>query len=720
MKNIKRKITKAEKALLFLNIIVVIIFILSLIAPQAFTKSYFSVKLAGLNVPVIFILNFIFLPFWLYRIRLYFLIPLFTTIIFLFILVRDQGFNNVLQRAINVIKVDDSSVSGLSKDYIGKNVSLPVHPRLLLPKDDEITLQKAILSNPHWNKLHHVIIETCDEFLKKNVSIKVVKGQISIVNPRECLRRLFFLSYAWRTTSQKKYLDAAKNDLINVASVEDWRPSNFTNTAEITFAAAIGYDWLYNDLQELDRILIQKAIISKGLQPSTDSYYNGYRDETSERNQLCNTAMIYGSLATFDYDPKLATQVINQSIESLSSGMALYAPEGLHPAGYQYGAYGTSFNALAIDALTKLLGNDFDLSKKPGFLKSGLFFQGLIGSTHLMYNYSDGNNQSELFQISPALFWLAKRTNNPSLLWSVPDILQKSSDKEFASNNLLPLLVIWGAKSSASEVQKPMDLMWVAKERSPVALFRTSWSDKDAIYVGFKTGSPSAEDGQMDIGSFIIDADGERWVTDLGGENSLKILSKGINVSDMTQNSRRWEIFRNNTKSHSNITVNNDYQTVDSSATIASYSKNKDFMFATADLSGVYSPSLLQAKRGLAIVGQKIVQVRDEIETAAGDNNIRWKIVTSSKVKMLSGNLAELTQGGKKMYLRVLEPAAVKLQLWSANPSYSYEIANPGYGILGFEIKNSSSQKIPITVLFSDDLNKLNAVKNVQPLKDWK
>ena len=87
---------------------------------------------------------------------------------------------------------------------------------------------------------------------------------------------------------------------------------------------------------------------------------------------------------------------------------------------------------------------------------------------------------------------------------------------------------------------------------------------------------------------------------------------------------------------------------------------------------------------------------------------------------MLELDLAELTQGNKKMYLRVLEPASAKLQLWSASPSAYYETPNPGSIILGFEVKSARSESIPITVLFCDDLSKINAVKSVKQLKDWK
>ena len=66
--------------------------------------------------------------------------------------------------------------------------------------------------------------------------------------------------------------------------------------------------------------------------------------------------------------------------------------------------------------------------------------------------------------------------------------------------------------------------MWVGQGKNPVALMRTSWTDTNAIYVAMKGGSPSVNHGHMDVGSFIMEANGERWAMDFGMQdyNSLE------------------------------------------------------------------------------------------------------------------------------------------------------------------------------------------------------
>lgn len=57
---------------------------------------------------------------------------------------------------------------------------------------------------------------------------------------------------------------------------------------------------------------------------------------------------------------------------------------------------------------------------------------------------------------------------------------------------------------------------WSEGGAQPQAVLRSSWNDKRATYVGIKAGSANNGHGHMDIGSFILEANGVRWAVDLG------------------------------------------------------------------------------------------------------------------------------------------------------------------------------------------------------------
>ncbi|NJK99000.1 MAG: heparinase, partial [Bacteroidales bacterium] len=74
--------------------------------------------------------------------------------------------------------------------------------------------------------------------------------------------------------------------------------------------------------------------------------------------------------------------------------------------------------------------------------------------------------------------------------------------------------MIWGKGIPLDKIKEPASKVWMGQGANPVCLMRTSWNDPNAIYVGFKAGSPSVNHGHMDIGSFIMEADGVRWASD--------------------------------------------------------------------------------------------------------------------------------------------------------------------------------------------------------------
>lgn len=80
----------------------------------------------------------------------------------------------------------------------------------------------------------------------------------------------------------------------------------------------------------------------------------------------------------------------------------------------------------------------------------------------------------------------------------------------------------------------------------------------------------------MDIGSFVMEADGVRWAMDLGLQDYNSLETKGVNLWGSGQNSQRWEVFRYNNFVHNTLTVNNQLQRVDGYAPItrSSYARN--------------------------------------------------------------------------------------------------------------------------------------------------
>ena len=601
-------------------------------------------------------------------------------------------------------------------DHIGSNPKLPDHPRLLLLKGEEAAIKKTIAADTIWTGLQEAILAESDRLLTVAPIERIQIGRRLLDKSREALRRLFFLSYAARMTGEEKYIKRAEKEMLAISAFSDWNPSHFLDVAEMTMAVAIGYDWLYDHLSPDSRATIREAILKKGLEPSLDSKYNSWLKAEHNWNQVCNAGMTYGAIAVYEDHPELAKQIINRGIETIVLPMKDFAPDGAYPEGYGYWGYGTSFNVMFISAVEKLFGKDFGLSEMPGFLNTAGYMENMTGPTGKPFNYSDAGSGGGLH---PAMFWFASKVKDPSLLWVERDYLINRPPASHVNNRLLPGIMLWSGGVEIDKITAPKSSMWVGKGKVPVAMMRTDWTDTNAVYVALKGGSVSVNHAHMDIGSFVMDANGVRWAMDFGMQEYESLESKGIKLFGRTQDAQRWTVFRLTNLVHNTLTINNQHQRVEGFAPIQSSSSEPGFMNAVTDMTEVYKGAVAKSVRGIAIVNKAYVVVRDEIETLNNVTTIRWTMLTPATVKITGLNRAELTKDGKKLILRVQSPAKVAMKTWSTDPPNTYDAPNPGTSLVGFELTLPANAKTALNVELIPENSLKKATKKIQPLQSW-
>ncbi|MDP4680879.1 MAG: DUF4962 domain-containing protein, partial [Cyclobacteriaceae bacterium] len=369
------------------------------------------------------------------------------------------------------------------------------HPRILMLEGEEKTIQKQIETSEIWNKIHQTILNECDNIMESEPLGRIMIGRRLLRTSQEYLRRIFYLSYAYRLTGDQKYLDHAEKEMLKASGFADWNPTHFLDVAEMTMALSIGYDWLFNDLSANSKNIIKEAIYVKGLQPSLNADYNGFLRSENNWNQVCNAGMTYGALAIQEDYPKLARQIIDRAFETIPKAMEGYEPDGVYPEGYNYWGYGTTFNVLFLSAVETFLKTDRGISQTPGFLKTAGFLENMLSPAGVSFNWSDGDRMGSLL---PAMFWFANRNKDNSLLWMENQYLQVEDYSMYTKDRLLPLILILGKDIILEEIEEPASKLWVGQGKNPVCLMRTSWSDPHAIYVGYKAGSPSVNHGHMD------------------------------------------------------------------------------------------------------------------------------------------------------------------------------------------------------------------------------
>ncbi|MCD4826059.1 MAG: heparinase II/III family protein [Phycisphaerae bacterium] len=603
------------------------------------------------------------------------------------------------------------------------------HPRLLFTTDDEKRIKELAKTNELLAELINQVTKNAERMLTEPVIVFKRNSRKRVVylgSSRTALARITTLAMAYRMTGDKRFAERARKEMM--AGVEhgvthkNWNPSHFLDLAELCCGMAIGYDWLYDTLSEKDRATIRKAIVEKALKPGLKAYdgrgYSpGWWLQRSNWNQVCNAGLLLGALAVADEEPEIARKTVRYAINSIPYGMTHYAPDGAYREGVPYWRYGTSFNVMFINALETALGSDFGLCKTEGFEKTGFFLLQMIGPFGQSFNFADTGGSG--FGAAHAMFWLGKKFNKPGYSWYNRTYLEKAfagckkSGKTykqyyFGSGRFFPLAVAW----FDDRAKAPTALASFFGGYVHMAAIRSSW-DKNAIYLAFKGGNNQAGHAHLDIGSFVLDADGVRWAADLGADQ-YKLPGY------FNRRKQRWNYYRTSTRSHNTLVIGNKNQNdKDSVSEIIKSLSTPSRVHAVVDMTNAYRGQAKKVRRGVAMLDRNAILIQDEITAPVDD--VRWGMLTHAKIK-LDGAKAILTRGGKTLSAEILEPAGAKFEIVSTTPPTEKEKQNKGTRMLATTIKPGKSKRVRIVILLKPvgENWKETPTPKIKPLANWK
>jgi hypothetical protein len=602
----------------------------------------------------------------------------------------------ILKRSVIVITllliISNLSFSADSYDYS----KIAPHPRLLMSKADEAAVKKVLKSNEQLSDVHDLIITKSDEMLSKETLTYKKTGKRLLAVSREALERVFYLSYSYRMTKNKKYLKRAELEMNAVCQFQDWNPTHYLDVGEMTMAVAIGYDWLFDKLQESTKLNIRKAIQKNAFETSKVEAYNNYKRVGNNWNQVCNAGVVYGALATFESNPTVSKEIIEEMLITNRISMASYAPDGVYPEGHMYWGYGTSFEVMLLAALESALGSDNGLSQSPGFLKSAEFMLFVTSPSGKRFNFSDSGVSQNANIVQ---FWFAKKTNNPNLLLEENKSMQAGTFlKTIDESRLLPSVMVFAKDINITNISAPTQQVWSGKGATPLVMVRSDWKNKTGEYLGVKGGSASTSHAHMDAGSFVYDVDGLRWAMDFGMQSYITLESKGVDLWGKGQDSQRWDVFRLSNKAHNTLTVNNKRHNYEGYAELIETIDLPTEKGGKFDLSEIFKGEISSAIRKV-VLKNKTLLVEDEIATNEKEALIRWKMATPATVKILDNSTIELTQKGKTKILKVTSNFPFELKTWnSEDPGTDYDQKNPGTIMIGFESQVPANQKAKFVV----------------------
>jgi hypothetical protein len=532
----------------------------------------------------------------------------------------------------------------------------PGHPRLLMTLEDFARLRGQVATNAVLKPWYQRVVRNADALLRQApAKYEIPDGLRLLATSRRVVDRVYTLALVYRLSGDKKYAERAGQELAAAAAFPDWNPRHFLDTAEMTHAFAVGYDWLYDVWTPEQRAVWREAMVEKGIKVAIECHRGVAPQRVASFwvkarhnwNQVCNGGIGMGALALADERPELASEFLAAALKSIQLAMVEYGPDGAWGEGPGYWGYATSYNVDFLAGLESALGTDFGLSTIAGFSEAGSFPIFAQGPTGKSFAYADAH---EGRINAPCLFWLARKFHRPDY-----------AAFQLKATSGSPLDMVWYDPQFDVSAAKsaPLDKYFRGPE---VVTLRSAWADPSAVFVAFKAGDNKANHSHLDLGTFTLDAMGTRWATDLGSDD--------YNMPAYFGN-QRWTYYRLRAEGHNTLVLNPGQeadQDPKAAARVIQFQTSPRRAFGIADLTPAYARQASQVRRGVALLERNQVLVQDEVRfRQPGD--FWWFLHTEARVELeANGQSAVLSQDAKKMRVQILSPTEARFTVMDARP----------------------------------------------------
>ena len=565
------------------------------------------------------------------------------------------------------------------------------HPRVMARPETFVAIKALVAQGGVPSAIYARVKKSADKILTDPLpKYEKPDGKRLLKVSRLVKGRVIALALVYRLDGDPRYAQRAWREMEAAAQFEDWNPSHFLDTAEMTYAFAIGYDWLYDCWTEAQRKILREAISTKGLREGLkvyDSKNRGWAAGEGNWNQVCNGGLVSGALAIADSEPQLAARIVHEAMLSVPLAMKNYAPDGAGTEGVMYWGYGSYYNIVLLSSLETALGTDFGLAQVGAFGLSGYYQLYMCGADRIPFNFSD----CSLSKVSEAQhFWLAQKFNLPVFSWFRLSALENTHNRGGEED-----LLWFDARGRGMTVPSlPLDRYFRGAE---CAALRSSW-ENNALIVGIQAGDSRNLRGHrhLDLGSFIVDALGERWIMDSGTEHETYMKHQ--------QNNPDYAYYRVRAEGH-NLPVLNPNKGPDQNpkavAKVVKFESTPEQVTAVVDLTEAYKPQVRRATRTFTMPERKRLVVTDELQIKKS-SELWWFLHTEAEVALSDeGRTATLSRKGKSFLVRLEEPVGAEFKVMDCKPlpsSPNPSQASNGGRKLAVHLNNVQSTRIRVVL----------------------
>ncbi|MCL1613059.1 heparinase II/III family protein [Phocaeicola plebeius] len=579
----------------------------------------------------------------------------------------------------------------------GKTEIQPHHPRLLFTTTEEKAVKKLIKKDPLARQLAAFLKTKADSIAEApQIPYKMDKYGNMLWTSRAYVLRLGTLSLAYRLYGEQKYLDAANKTLLWVCGYKDWDPKHYLDTAEMTTAVAIAYDWLFDALPETTRKIIKGSIYKNAISNVLREYEKGGPGSWAKRetnwNVVCNTGMTLGALAVAEDYPEEAETILKNAAHYMPNCLKHFAPDGVCYEGPAYWGYTNSYLSLYLKAVNDNGGDQGGIGQLPGVSRTALFYKRTLTPSGQRFNF--GNASAEEVLNTPAFFFFSKHYGQPEIAEWFRKEIEKTIRQNQPMHQLFFLSLPWFNPASPAQNEQIPALEVYHNSINDLLVLNVDRKEKGSVFLVAKGGLPNQAHQQMDCGTFIIESDSVCWTEDLGADDyALPGFWDGKPGGD------RWKYFRNNNFSHNTLNIDRQPQYANGKAFVCEENTHTAQPYARLDLSEVYKVQACKAFRKFTLVNDHTIEVEDEVEVRNTSSTVFWTAATKAEVT-INGSVAQLQKDEKVFYFRILSPEGTTFHTYPAYNTYLGE--KPIKGITMLEIAcPAQGGKAKITVEMS-------------------
>jgi len=583
----------------------------------------------------------------------------------------------------------------------GKTEIQPHHPRLLFTTTEEKAVKKLIKKDPLARQLAAFLKTKADSIAEApQIPYKMDKYGNMLWTSRAYVLRLGTLSLAYRLYGEQKYLDAANKTLLWVCGYKDWDPKHYLDTAEMTTAVAIAYDWLFDALPETTRKIIKGSIYKNSISNVLREYEKGGPGSCAKRetnwNVVCNTGMTLGALAVAEDYPKETATILENAARYMPNCLKHFAPDGVCYEGPAYWGYTNSYLSLYLKAVSDNGGDQGGIGELPGVSRTALFYKRTLTPSGQRFNF--GNASTEEVMNTPAFFFFSRKYQQPEVAEWFRKEIEKTIKQNQPIHQLFFLSLPWFNPASPTQNENIPSLEVYHNSINDLVVLNGNRKEKGSVFLVAKGGLPNQAHQQMDCGTFIIESNSVCWTEDLGADDyALPGFWDGKPGGD------RWKYFRNNNFSHNTLNIDRQPQYANGKAFVCEENTRTAHPYARLDLSEVYKVQAHKAFRKFTLINDHTIEVEDEVELRNTSSTVFWTAATKADVT-INGSVAQLQKDGKVFYFRILSPEGATFHTYPAYNTYPGEKTIKGITMLEIACP-AQGGKAKITVEMSSKNN---------------